>query len=201
METIKSIAELENLYGKPGEAAVLKVTPLLTPAYQKWIERSRFCVLSTVAAEGTDGSPRGDDGPVVRVLDANTLALPDWSGNQRIDSLRNIVRDGRVSLLFMVAGSNNVIRVNGTAVLSADPAITGRFEQRGKQPKVVILITIKEVYSQCARSLMRADLWNKDDQSEGLPSVGEIMSEISEGGFDGDAYDEGWLERAKTTMW
>tara|TARA_Y100000031_G_scaffold116827_1_gene129492 strand:+ start:127 stop:732 length:606 start_codon:yes stop_codon:yes gene_type:complete len=201
METIKNIAELENLYGRPGEAAVLKVTSLLTPAYQKWIERSRFCVLSTVAEEGTDGSPRGDDGPVVQVLDAKTLALPDWRGNQRIDSLRNIVRDGRVSLMFMVAGSNNVIRVNGTAELSADPSITERFEQRDKHPKIVILITIKEVYSQCARSLMRAGFWSEGDQSEGLPSVGEIMTEISEGEFDGDAYDESWLERAKKTMW
>lgn len=109
---------LDALYGAPGEASIVKVMDRLTPCYRDWIAASRFCVLTTVGPEGTDGSPRGDDGPVVLELDEKHLALPDWRGNERIDSLRNIVRDGRVSLMFMVPGSNNVVRVNGTAPMS-----------------------------------------------------------------------------------
>ena len=198
---VATVEDLESRYGTPPQAAVLKVTPVVTPAYRRWIERARFCVLSTVGPEGTDGSPRGDDGPVVRVLDDRTLALPDWRGNQRIDSLRNIVRDGRVSLMFMVAGSNTVIRVNGTARLLVDPALLARFEHQGKQPTVVVVVAVREVYSQCARALMRARLWADGDQSAGLPSVGEIMTEISEGAFDGETYDREWSARATATLW
>jgi uncharacterized protein len=110
---------------RPSPTSLAKVARRLTPLYRRWIEAARFCVLSTVGPEGTDGSPRGDDGPVVRVVDDRTLWLPDWRGNNRIDSLRNIVRDGRVSLMFMVPGSNNVVRVNGRAVLTDDPDVTG----------------------------------------------------------------------------
>lgn len=153
MRIVKDIAALEALYGTPGEASLRKVAPCLTPTYRKWIMSSRFCILSTVGAEGTDGSPRGDDGPVVLELDPQTLALPDWRGNQRLDSLRNIVSDGRVSLMFMVPGSNTVVRVNGSAVLSDDPDLVTRFEQKGRHPATVIVIRIAEVYTQCARAL------------------------------------------------
>ena len=116
----------------------------------------RLCVLSTVGPEGTDGSPRGDDGPVVRIADEKTLLMPDWRGNNRADSLRNMVRDGRVSLMFMVPGSNNVVRVNGTAVLSIAKDLLTRFSDKGRRPRSVIVVTIGEIYSQCARALMRA---------------------------------------------
>lgn len=108
-----SLSELESLYGDVDPNSLIKVANRITPAYGAWISRSRFCVLSTVGAEGTDATPRGDDGPVVRIQDDRTLLLPDWRGNNRIDNLRNIARDGRVSLMFFVNGSNNVIRVNG----------------------------------------------------------------------------------------
>jgi PPOX class probable FMN-dependent enzyme len=140
MMEIRSIEALEAIYGQPGQAATVKVTPFLTPAYRAFVERSHFCVLTTVGPEGTDASPRGDDGPVVRVVDAQTLALPDWKGNERIDSLRNIVRDGRVSLMFFVQGSNNVIRVNGRAILSVDPTLLARFARGEAQPRTVALI-------------------------------------------------------------
>ncbi|MGL5012237.1 MAG: pyridoxamine 5'-phosphate oxidase family protein [Paracoccaceae bacterium] len=201
MKVIGDIAALEALYGVPGEAATVKVTARLTPAYLAWIERARFCILTTVGPEGTDASPRGDDGPVVRVLDAGTLALPDWRGNDRIDSLRNIVRDGRVSLMFMVPGANNVIRVNGRAVLTADDGVLGVFERDGKRPRSVAVVTIAEVYSQCARALIRSALWTSGDQSAGLPSVGDMLREITQGGIDGAAYDAAWPGRAAATMW
>lgn len=135
MQIIESTEALEALYDAPVPAALTKVVHRMTPLYRQWIAASRFVVLSTVGPDGTDATPRGDDGPVVRVVDARTLWLPDWRGNNRLDSLRNILRDGRVSLMFMVPGSQNVVRVNGRAVVTADPDITGTFEQRSKHPR------------------------------------------------------------------
>lgn len=200
MSWIATLEDLESLFGPPPEAALVKVTRRLTPAYRRWIEASRFCILSTVGPEGTDGTPRGDDGPVVQVADPGTLLMPDWRGNNRIDSLRNILRDGRVSLAFLVPGSNSVMRVNGTARLSVDPALCARFEQGGKHPRLVIVIALAEVYVQCARALLRSGLWGRDD-SAGLPSVGDMITEITDGGIDGAAYDREWPGRAAQTMW
>lgn len=197
---ISDVAALEALYDKPGKASLIKVATQLTPLYRRWIMASRLCMVSTVGPEGTDGSPRGDDGPVVQALDAQTLLLPDWRGNNRLDTLRNVVSDGRISLMFVVPGSHNVIRVNGTAVLSVDPALLERFEQKTRHPRSVIVITIAEVYSQCARALMRARVWSSDDESGDLPSVGDLLAE-QEAGFDGAEYDAGWAERAAKTMW
>ena len=200
MEYIDDIPALEALYGTPGQPSLRKVADQLTPLYAKWIERSRFVVLTTVGPEGTDGSPRGDDGPVVLQLDPKTLALPDWRGNQRLDSLRNIVSDGRVSLMFMMPGSNTVVRVNGQARLTADEGVRHRFEQKGRHPATVIVITVAEVYTQCARALIRAGLWTRND-ADGLPTAGEILAEVSEGDEGGKSYDDAWPERAARTMW
>lgn len=197
---ITDIAALEALYGAPGQVSVAKVTDHLTPAYRAWISRARFCVLTTVGPDGTDGSPRGDDGPVVRIRDTRTLLMPDWRGNNRMDSLRNIVADGRVSLMFMIPGSNNVMRVNGTAVISVADALVGSFTDQGRAPRSVIIITITEVYSQCARALIRSRMWLAGDDSAGLPTVGHMMAEI-EAGFDGTGYDRDWAARAADTMW
>ncbi len=197
---VEDIAALEALYGTPGEASLIKVARQMTPMYRAWIMASRFCVLSTVGPEGTDGSPRGDAGPVVRELDAQTLAMPDWRGNNRMDSLRNIVVDGRVSLMFMVPGSNNVVRVNGTARVSVEDALLASFEQDGQHPRSVIVIKIAEIYSQCARALIRSETWSGADESAGLPSVGDMLAEAKQG-FDGAGYDADWGTRAKTTMW
>ena len=173
MAWVETIEALEALYGTPGAASVRKVVHQLTPLYRTWIMASRYCVLSTVGPEGTDGSPRGDDGPVVTELDPQTLALPDWRGNNRLDSLRNIVRDERVALMFVVAGSDTVVRVNGRAKLSADEALCRRFERDGKRPATVIVIRIGEIYTQCARASIRAGIWARDD-SAGVPTVGQL---------------------------
>ncbi len=158
-------------------------------------------MISTVGPEGTDGSPRGDAGPVVEIADARTLLLPDWRGNNRIDTLRNIVRDPRVALMFFVAGSNNVIRVNGTAIVSADPALTARFAQQGKHPRSVIVVTIGEIYFQCARAVMRAELWSGVDKSADLPTPGDLLAEMTGGAEGGATYDADWAPRAARTMW
>jgi uncharacterized protein len=201
MEWITSLDALHSHYGTPGQAATVKVTDYLTPAYRTYLERSRFCVLTTVGPEGTDGSPRGDEGPVVTVLNRQTLAMPDWRGNDRIDSLRNIVRDGRVSLMFLVTESNTAIRVNGTARLTADADLRDRFSKDGKAPRTVIVVKIGEVYSQCARALIRSGLWTIGNQSAGLPTVGDMLREVTDGGIDGAAYDAEWPVRAAATMW
>ncbi|MCP4822271.1 MAG: pyridoxamine 5'-phosphate oxidase family protein [Shimia sp.] len=201
MDWVENIAELEALYGAPGIASTAKVADHLTPLYLKWIMASRFCVVSTVGQSGTDGSPRGDDGPVVRALDAKTLAMPDWRGNNRMDTLRNIVADGRISLMFMVAGSNTVVRVNGQAKVTTDSELCGSFEVQVRHPRSVIVIRIEEVYTQCARAVMRAGLWTAGDRSDGLPSAGEILAEQTAGAEGGQAYDEAWGARAAKTMW
>ncbi len=201
MNKIETVEALEALYGAPGTAAIAKVSDNLTPLYRKWIMASRLCMVSTVGPQGTDGSPRGDAGPVVLELDPKRLALPDWRGNQRLDTLRNIVADGRISLMFIVPGSNNVVRVNGTAWITDDVDLRGRFDKDARQPATVIVIEISEVYSQCARALMRAGTWAGEDLSEGLPTMGEILAEVSDGTEGGADYDATWAPRAAKTMW
>lgn len=199
MRIVKDIAALEALYDAPVPTSLSKVADRITPLYRRWIEAARFCILATVGPEGTDASPRGDDGPVLRIVDDRTLWLPDWRGNNRLDCLRNIVRDGQVSLMVMVPGSLNVVRINGTAVLTDDPAVTETFQQRGHHPKTVIVITPAEVYFQCAKALMRSGLWTRDD-SAGLPSAGDFIRE-QDAGFDAETYDRTYPTEAPKRMW
>lgn len=201
MQYVSDLAELEDLYGEPASASVKKVARQMTPLYRKWIMASRFCVVSTVGPDGTDGSPRGDDGPVVRELDEHTLAMPDWRGNNRIDTLRNIVADGRISLMFMVPGAGNVVRVNGVAKVTTDATLCESFEVQGKHPRAVIVIKIGEIYTQCARAVMRAGVWTSEDESADLPTVGQVLAEQTDGAEGGTPYDEGWAARAAKTMW
>ena len=199
MRILEDIAALEALYDAPVPTALTKVADRITPLYRRWIGAARFCVLATVGPEGTDATPRGDDGPVLRILDDRTLALPDWRGNNRLDALRNIVRDGRVSVMLMVPGSLNVVRVNGRAVVSDDPAVTTSFTQRGQHPKTVIVVTVAEVYFQCAKALMRSGLWTRDDHA-GLPTAGEFIKE-RDAGFDAATYDLTYPDEAPKRMW
>ncbi len=199
MRTIDSIAALEALYDAPAPVTLSKVVHRLTPLYRRWITASRFVVVATVGPEGVDASPRGDDGPVARIVDDRTLWLPDWRGNNRLDTLRNIVRDGRVSLMFMVPGSSNVVRVIGNAVLSDDESITATFTQSDNHPRSVIVITLSEVYFQCAKALMRSALWGRND-ADGLPSAGDFVKE-QVADFDGASYDAGYPAYARDRMW
>lgn len=202
MSVIRSVEELQAIYGVPAEASVVKVRPALTPEYRRMIEASPFLALATVGPEGLDCSPRGDDGAVVRVADERTLLLPDWRGNNRIDSLANIVRDPRVALMFLVPGSNLVLRVNGTAVVSVEPGLLESFEVDGRHPRTVVVATIAEVYFQCARAVMRAALWNpaRTVLAEQVPTAGEMLKG-AKADFDAETYDREWLERAKQTLW
>jgi uncharacterized protein len=201
MNWITDLDALHALYDTPKPPALRKVAQTLVPAYRDWIAQSRFCVLSTIGPEGTDGSPRGDRGPVVTVADDRTLLLPDWQGNQRLDSLRNIVRDGRVSLIFLVPGSTSCVRINGTARLTDDAPLRSQFERDGRNPRTVIVIRVDEVYSQCARALQRSELWTAGDGSASLPSVGQMLQDASRGEVDGAAYDADRATRAHLGWW
>jgi len=193
--------DLADIYGQPSAASTRKVAGHITEAYRAHIERARFCVLATVGPEGTDASPRGDDGPVVVELDAQTLALPDWRGNDRIDSLQNIARDDRVSLMLMVRGSANVTRINGHARITDDETLRARFAREGNHPRTVIVIRLTEIYFQCARAVIRAGLWSGADDSIGLPTPGQILASLTENQVGGDGYDTAWPARAARTMW
>lgn len=200
MQTISTIEALEALYDDALPRSLTKVVGRMTPLYRRWIEASRFLVLTTVGPEGTDSSPRGDDGPVVHIDEQERLLLPDWRGNNRIDSLRNLVRDGRVSLMFMVPGCNNVVRVNGRAVLTADAELTASFDKGGKRPKTVIVVTIEEMYFQCAKALMRSKLWQSGDESGAVPTAGEFQRE-RQADFDAESYDRDYPKYAAPRMW
>ena len=200
MQAVTTTAELEALYGAAVPGALTKVFPQLTPCYREWIERSRFVIVSTVGPQGTDSSPRGDIDCVVRITNPQTLWLPDWRGNNRMDSLRNIVQDGRISLLFMVPGCNNVVRVNGQAIVTTDSVATASFNANNKHPRSVIIVTVGEVYFQCAKALMRSKLWLAEDESDRVPSAGDFLREV-DAGFDGQAYDDNYPEYAKDKMW
>ena len=179
MEFVEDIASLEALYTDPvNPMSIEKVATRLTPCYAQWINASRFCILSTVGPDGTDASPRGDDGMVVRILDDDTLAMPDWRGNNRLDSLRNIIEDGRVSLMFMVPGAANVVRINGKARLTADAPLRESFAKGDKAPRSVIVIRTKEIYFQCAKSILRSRIWSGEDESGAVPSAGDLIREF-----------------------
>ena len=201
MRKLETVTDLETLYGAPVPAAMIKVADHLTPLYRRWIEGARFCVLSTVGPEGVHGSPRGDDGPVVRVQDDKTLMIPDWRGNNRLDCLHDIVADGRVALLFLVPGTNTTVRVNGRAILTDDADLRHGFAKGERRPTTVIVIQVGEVYTQCAKALMRSGLWTCGDISQGLPTTGEILADMSGGEHGGTDYDRTYPQYAKPRMW
>jgi PPOX class probable FMN-dependent enzyme len=181
----------------------VKVADRITPAYRSWIEKSPFAALATSGPEGLDCSPRGDMAGFVRIHDDRTLMMPDRRGNNRIDSLRNIVRDPRAALLFLIPGSGNTLRVNGRAKVSADPELLASFGIAGKAPRTVVIMTVEEVYFQCARAIVRSDLWNPDRRIDPrtLPTPGQILAEMSGNRIGGEQYDREWPERARQSLW
>lgn len=201
MDWITDLETLHSHYGTPKPPSLRKVAAQITPAYRDFIMASRFCILSSVGPEGTDGSPRGDREPVVEVADPETILLPDWQGNERIDTLRNLVRDDRISLCFLVPGSLNLVRVNGRARITADAGLRARFERDGKQPRTVVVIRVGEVYSQCARAIQRSELWTSGNLAEGLPSAGQMLQDATQGEIDGALYDAERATRAHLGWW
>jgi PPOX class probable FMN-dependent enzyme len=203
MSIITTVAELEALYGLPGETSTVKVTDRIIPAYRAFIEASPFVALATSGPEGLDCSPRGDVAGFVRIDDERTLMMPDRRGNNRTDSLRNIIRDPRCAFLFLVPGSGTTLRVNGHAHVDTDEGLCASFAVEGKTPRSVVVMTTEAVYFQCARAIVRSDLWNPEKHVDphSLPSPGSILAALSADRVGGEDYDRAWPERAKATMW
>ena len=202
MSVITTIEQLEAIYGETGLASTAKVADRVTPHYRVMIEKSPFAALATCGPEGLDCSPRGDLPGFIRIHDEKTLMMPDRRGNTRVDSLRNIVRDPRIALLFLIPGSGNTLRVNGHGHLSTAPDLLESFRMEGKLPRTVLVMTVEEIYFQCARAIVRADLWNPEKRVDPreLPTPGQILAAMT-ADIDGAAYDREWPERARKSMW
>ena len=189
---ITTVAALEALYTPaPLPPAMVKEVDHVSTHYRALIEASPFVVLSTSGPEGLDCSPRGDEPGFVRVHDDKTLMIPDRRGNNRIDSLRNLVRDPRIALLFLIPGVGETLRVNGRAAISTEPALRESFAVNGKPPKTVLIVTVERIYFQCAKAIKRSKIWDpaRQVERERLPSAGAILAEISGGKVGGEAYD------------
>lgn len=203
MHRITTEEELEALYGAPMQAAIAKEIDYISDQYKAYIDKAPFVVVATVGPEGLDCSPRGDPAGFVRVRDRKTVLIPDRRGNNRIDALRNIIRDPRISLLFLIPGITTTVRINGRAEITTDPELCTSFTMEGKAPKSVLVVTAERVYFQCPKALVRSRLWSADAQiarSE-LPSTGEILQALTQGGIDGAAYDQAYPQRLKETIY
>jgi len=203
MTTLNTIEDLEAIYGKPCEPSLIKEVPEIIPQYRAFIEASPFCTLATVGPEGLDCSPRGDVPGFVRIQDERTLMMPDRRGNNRADSLKNVIRDPRIALCFLIPGSRTALRVNGEAQISIDPNIKRSFAEKGKEPRSVIVIKTTAVYFQCGRAVVRSKLWDASAQVDpaSLPTPGDVLAELSDGTVGGKEYDDKWEGRAKETLW
>jgi len=194
-------AQLRALYAEPLELAVKKVSPRIEATARAWIASSPFCVLSTVGSRGVHATPRGDAPGFVAVEPDGTLLIPDRRGNNRLDALRDILEDNRVSVIFFVPGASEVLRIHGTARISADPALTGRFPERGKTPTTVLVVTVQDLFMQCAKSIMRSRLWDGKARPTGLPTMGQLIASHSGRDLDSAAYDRDAPARLEQTMY
>ena len=203
MTMVDTVEQLEAIYGTPAEPSLVKETDHVTPDYARYIEASPFAMLATAGPYGLDCSPRGDRPGFMRIADERTLMLPDRHGNNRIDSLRNVIADPRVALLFLIPGFGGTLRVNGTARISIEPTLLGSFAVDGKAPRSVLIVDVQSVYFQCARAVIRSELWNPNRHVDpkSLPSPGQILSAITSARVGGEAYDKAWPQRAKETLW
>jgi uncharacterized protein len=203
MTVLRSVEELEELYGRPKGGAVFKEIPFLNAHYRAFIEASPFVVLASAGPGGLDCSPKGDAPGFVRVLDKSTLAIPDRPGNNRIDTLRNLVADPRLALLFLVPSRSETLRVNGRAVISTDAELLASLTVEGKAPRSVIRVTVDTAYVHCAKAFMRSKLWERAANGErpDLPSMGEMMALLSQNSVDAAVYDRDAPERLKATLY
>lgn len=203
MSVISTVEQLEALYGLPGETSLVKELDHVIPEYAAFIEASPFVSLATTGPEGLDCSPRGDLPGFVRIHDPRTLMMPDRRGNNRADSLKNIIRDPKVALLFLVPGSGTTLRVNGRAHVTIDAELCASFTVEGKPARSVTVVKVDSVYFQCARAIVRSELWNPERHVDpkSLPTPGQILAVTSRANIDGAAYDREWPERAKKSMW
>ena len=202
---ITTIDALEAIYGESPDGALKKEIDHISDLYRDFIEAAPFVVVATVGpeGEGLDCSPRGDPAGFVRVVDPHTVMIPDRLGNNRIDTLRNVVRDPRISLLFLIPGIGETIRINGTAQISTDPELCASFAMQGKDPASVLIVTVDSIYYQCPKALVRSKLWDPKSlvPRDQLPTTGKILEAITKGDIDGGDYDRTYPQRIKDTIY
>lgn len=200
---ITTAEQLDALYGAPVGGSLIKEIGYISESYRKFIEAAPFVVVATSGAEGLDCSPRGDPPGFVRVRDENTVLIPDRRGNNRIDTLRNLIADPRISLLFLIPGVGETLRINGRAEIVTEPELCESFSMQGKAPVSVLAVTAERVYFQCPKALVRSRLWHPEAQvpRTELPSSGEIMAEIIGGEYDAGAHDRAYPQRLKETLY
>jgi PPOX class probable FMN-dependent enzyme len=203
MRRIHSVQELEALYGEPSSRALVKELDHISPHYRAFIEKSPFVVVGSCGPEGLDCSPRGDPAGFVRVVDRHTVQIPDRRGNNRMDTLRNLVRDPRISLLFLIPGVGETLRVNGRAQILVDDALCASFAVNGKAARSVLQVQAERVYFQCQKALARSRLWDPEvrvARSE-VPTAGQILQALMQEPFDGSQYDREYPEYMKSTIY
>ncbi|HEY5215902.1 MAG TPA: pyridoxamine 5'-phosphate oxidase family protein [Pseudolabrys sp.] len=200
---VTTMEQLEALYGKPHGPAVVKEIDHISPGYRKLIEAAPFVAIATGGPEGLDCSPKGDAPGFVRILDEKTLAIPDRPGNNRIDGFRNILRDPRIALLFLIPGVGETLRVNGRAAISIDPQLMQSFAVNGKLPRSVLIVHIESMFFHCSKAIVRSKLWDEASKIDrkSLPSTGAIIAEVSQGEFGGETYDREAPERIKAQLY
>ncbi len=200
---VTSVEQLERIYGEPYGPSIAKEADRITAHYRAFIEAAPFFALASAGPDGLDCSPRGDAPGFVRVHDEKTLLVPDRQGNNRIDTLRNILKDPRVALLFLIPGCGETIRVNGRATISVDPALAQGFIVNGKAPRAVIVVAVDRIYFQCAKAIVRSKLWDasRHVDRKSLPSAGTILADLTDGKLGGEAHDRAAPERLKATLY
>ena len=200
---ITSIEELEAIYGEPMPRSLAKEIDYISDHYRAFVEKAPFVTVATCGPEGLDCSPRGDAPGFVRVIDDKTLLLPDRRGNNRIDSLRNLVRDPRISLLFLIPGVNETLRINGRAEISVDADLCASFAVQGKLPRSVLVVSVERIYFQCQKALVRSRLWDAEAQipRTDLPSTGTMLEALSGNDFDGEEYDRNYSTHMQKTIY
>lgn len=198
---IRSAEELQAVFGEVREPSVRKEVAFLHPIYRTWIEASPFAVVATSGPGGLDASPRGDPAPLVRIVDERTLLLPERRGNNRVDGLRNLLTDPRISLLFLVPGVGETLRVNGRASISIEPELLRSFAVNGAAPKCVVKVEVEAVYFQCARALLRSNLWKSAVVKPAVPTAGEMLAAITTNEIGGDSYDRELPQRQQATLY
>ncbi|NKB56492.1 MAG: pyridoxamine 5'-phosphate oxidase family protein [Alphaproteobacteria bacterium] len=200
---ITTTEQLEAIYGEASPRSLAKEIDYISDHYRAFIEKAPFVAVATSGLEGLDCSPRGDPPGFVRVMDAKTVLIPDRRGNNRIDTLRNLVRDPRISLLFLIPGVRETMRINGRAEIITDPELLESFIMQGKLPRSILAVTVDRIYFQCSKALVRSGLWSADAQIERseLPSTGEILAALSSDAFDAADYDKGYPEHMRKTIY
>jgi uncharacterized protein len=200
---VTNIEALERIYGEPYGPSIAKEADRITTQYRAFIEAAPFFALATAGPDGLDCSPRGDAPGFVRIHDERTLLVPDRRGNNRIDSLRNILVDPRVALLFLIPGCGETIRINGRAAISTDPELCASFAVNEKAPRAVLVVSVDRIFYQCAKAIVRSKLWDpsRHVDRKSLPSNGTILAELTDGKLGGEAHDRAAPERLKATLY